>query len=361
MKRRLPDRPLGIFAIAVAIFGAVVLFGRSFGLVTLSRDGLAMDTVIRITASARTSRDELEKTLSRALRLIEALDETFSLYDGRSRLSSVNANAGIRPVSVDTAFFSALGAAIEIAKSTNGAFDPTIGPLTTLWNIRDRGDKRLPTPEEIASALTHVGIRRIRMKHPDELFLTDRDTKIDLGGIAKGYASREVAKLLRSEGVVSALLDLGGNIMLLGPTPDGEPWRIGIQHPFKPRGTPLCAVVSSDTAVITAGTYERFATKGDRTFTHIFDPKTGYPVEGDLLSVTVITEDPVAGDALSTAFMVMGIDRTLAFLEKRHGVEAVFVSRAGDAKLDVLATGGLRGFLHSMEEGVEISFAEATR
>ena len=106
---------------------------------------------------------------------------------------------------------------------------------------------------------------------------------------------------------------------------------------------------------------ERFATKGDRTFIHIFDPKTGYPVEGDLLSVTVITEDPVAGDALSTAFMVMGIDRTLAFLEKRHGVEAVFVSRAGDAKLDVLATGGLRGFLHSMEEGVEISFTEATR
>ena len=133
---------LGIFAIAVAIFGAVVLFGRSFGLVTLSRDGLAMDTVIRITASARTSRDELEKTLSRAFRLIEALDETFSLYDGRSRLSSVNANAGIRPVSVDTALFSALGAAIEIAKSTNGAFDPTIGPLTTLWNIRDRKSTR---------------------------------------------------------------------------------------------------------------------------------------------------------------------------------------------------------------------------
>jgi thiamine biosynthesis lipoprotein len=167
-----------------------------------------------------------------------------------------------------------------------------------------------------------------------------------------------VAALLQERGIVSAMINLGGNVVAIGGRADGTAWRIGIQDPSKPHGTPLCALRVHNMSVITAGVYERTWEAGGATYTHIFDPWTGVPISGDLQSVTVVADDAVAGDALSTAFMVTGPALAADLLRILPGVDAVFVSGEGPA-FDVLATEGLRNSIELLNRDCTLSFVDA--
>jgi thiamine biosynthesis lipoprotein len=331
----------------VALLLYRVRVGEVFLTNSRSRDGLAMNTIISVSVSSKKTPGEIDLILDGAFELIENLDKRLSMHDASSDISRVNAAAGLESIRVAPEVAGVVASAIELSAATNGAFDPTIGPVVALWRIGDTENPRhnVPGADEIAEALSLVDYRRVKTTGPDELFLERTGMMLDLGGVAKGYASGAVGDYLRASGVESALVDLGGNVLVVGGRANGEPWRIGVQHPFGRRGEPLCSVAVRDSSVITAGVYERFAMIGGKKYPHIFNTRTGFPVNGDLLSVTVVTNDPTAGDALSTAFMVMGKDDSMKLMKELVGVEAIFVSTGDDGEPRVTATEGLRNGL----------------
>ncbi|MDR3255899.1 MAG: FAD:protein FMN transferase [Synergistaceae bacterium] len=347
-KRR---RVIAAIILTCAAVAAVALRVPGFGMNSRSRDGVAMDTLVSVSVHSRKSADELDRILDGAFELIASLDKKLSMHDASSDISRANAGAGSSGVSVSPEVFGLLFQALRIAEISGGAFDPTVGPLSVLWRAGDRDNPRDEPPDaaEIASALSLVGCGMLSLRAPDEISLEKAGMKLDLGGVAKGYASGAVGNFLKRSGVESALVDLGGNVLALGGRPNGERWRIGVQHPLRRRGEPICSIEIEDSSVITAGVYERFTEMSGRRYTHIFDPRTGRPVEGELLSVTVITDDPTTGDALSTAFMVMGMERAMALADDL-GVEAIFLSARNGAEVELTTTNGLDGRVRVMDD-----------
>ena len=333
---------------------AGVLLIRQFDPVNIvTRDGVAMDTVIRLSVGARKPKAAIEKILDEAFDLLADADKKFSMFNPGSEISAISEASGKEPVKVSAETFAALAAALYVTEITDGAFDPTIGSVTSAWRkALDEG--RIPTDEEISSALTAVGHDRLRLSAPDSVFLS-LEGQIDPGGVAKGHAAAMISDYFRSEGVISALIDLGGDIVVMGGRAErGErsraPWNIGIQHPSKPRGTPICTLKIYEGSVITAGMYERGP--------HIFNPANGLPIDGALKSVTVVSNDPAQADAFSTAFMVMGESRSLELLQIIPGFDAIFISEDEYGEYRILATGGLRDWLTPMPDGGTIEFRD---
>ena len=149
--------------------------------------------------------------------------------------------------------------------------------------------------------------------------------QVDLGSIAKGYVTDEIAEYCRSRGVTCGILNFGGNVVVIGNRPDGEPWNVGIQDPKEPTGQPLITLPTTDGAVVTSGVYERGFTLDGVRYHHILDPKTGWPVQNGLASVTLLTKDSLTADAYDTACFVMGLEKGMALVESLPGVEAVFI------------------------------------
>jgi thiamine biosynthesis lipoprotein len=349
------------FAIICSIIGmgGIFLIGRMDPLNTATLDGVAMDTVIRMTASATQSVADIEKILNGAFDLVSATEKKFSMHDPDSEISAISAASGREAVAVSPETYSVLASAQHVARLTDGAFDPTMGTVTLMWQ-KYLSEGAIPSDPEIASALAKTGYMRLRLSAPGTVFLDSG--MIDLGGIAKGYASSAVRDFLRDKGITSALIDLGGNVAVMGGRAEKresgrQPWNIGIQHPSKPRGTPICVLKLNEGAVITAGDYERYWEVGGRRYTHIFDPATGRPLQTSLKSVTTVSNDPIQGDALSTAFMVMGESRSLELLRVIPGCDAIFVSEE-DGGYRILATSGLRDALEPMPGGDPIYFYE---
>jgi thiamine biosynthesis lipoprotein len=351
---------LHTFTIILSIAGIIAIFmiRRMDPVKTERMDGVAMDTVIRLTASAAKSRPEIRRILEDTYSLIKSEDKILSMHNPDSETSAIGAASGREPVRVSGATYAALAAALAVADLTDGAFDPTVGPVSVLWQ-KYLDDGKIPPDEEIQSALAKVGYAGLKLSAPDSAFLGG-DGALDMGGVAKGYVSASARNLLRSAGITSALIDLGGNVVAMGGRvekgrTEREPWVIGVQHPSKPRGAPICVIRLHEGSVITAGDYERFWNVGGHRYTHIIDPATGRPLEGTLRSVTIVSDDPAQGDALSTAFMVMGESRALELLRIIPNCDAIFISEE-NGRLRVLATSGLRDSLEPAEGGGPIYF-----
>lgn len=351
---------LALLLTLLAAAGALRLFSPQA--VTARRDGVAMDTIVAVSLTAREPRSKLEGVLDEAFAELERMENLFSMHDPASRLSALNAANGDVPTRVDAELYALLRDARALSRRTGGAFDPTVGPLTTLWDEALYAETpALPASGDIAAAAALVDREALFLPESgdDTAFLARKGMKLDLGGIAKGYASGRVADIVRRAGVPSALIDLGGNVVLVGARPDGDDWNIGIQSPERPRGVPAAILSLRDTAVVTAGVYERYAEVDGRRYTHILDPRSGFPVEGALLSATIVADDPVAGDALSTACVVAGVADALALLAEFPGAEAVFIL-SGDVR-EVVATGGLRGRITLPDGPYTLRFVEVRR
>ncbi len=150
--------------------------------------------------------------------------------------------------------------------------------------------------------------------------------QVDLGAIAKGYAADEVAKILKENGVQHAIINLGGNVLTLGGNLEDKPWKIGIQNPFNQRGEYLGIISVQDETIVTSGTYERYFEQDGKKYHHILDPMTGYPVENDIASVSIITKKSIDGDGNSTSVLLLGLDKGMKFIENQAGVDAIFVT-----------------------------------
>ena len=277
----------------------------------------AMDTYMTLSAYG----DNAGEALTAASQEINRLEATLSRTIDTSDISRLNAGAA---VSVQQETRELLLRALALADETGGTFDMTVAPLVTLWGITSDAP-HVPTQEEIDALLPLVGGEHV---HMDTEVTLDTGCAVDLGGIAKGYASGQVAHILRAYDVTSAVVSLGGNVYVCGSRPDGAPWNVGIQDPS---GTGYAATVAlTDCFAVTSGGYQRYFVAEDGTvYQHILDPRTGRPADSDLLSVTVISDDGTAADAYSTALYVMGEQEAVSFWRTHGGFDLILITADG--------------------------------
>ena len=290
---------------------------------SLTMTGTYFDTVVQIEVWGA-DQDMIEH----CRKMCETYEQMLSATIKTSEISRIN-NAGGEPVSVSDDTAELIEKGIEYGELSGGLFDITIAPASSLWDFTDNEDKRIPDPDELAEAVSHIDYRCVHVDG-NTVVLTDPEAQIDLGGIAKGYIADRLKEYLEGEGIEHALIDLGGNMLALGGRYDGTDFRIGLQKPFAETGTAMAALSINDQSVVTSGDYERYFEKDGVIYHHILAPSTGYPVQNDLDQVTIISERSVDGDALSTTCFAMGLEDGMELIRSLDGVEAIFVTKDGE-------------------------------
>lgn len=272
---------------------------------------------------------------------IEEIESRMSVNIPDSEVSRINGTAGKRPVEVSEDTLYVIQRALRVSRLSGGAFDITVGPLVNLWGIGTE-DSRVPENDEIDSLLPLVDYRKVVVDESARtVFLEEPGMRIDLGGVAKGYAADEAVRILKSLGVSRGIIDFGGNIELFGEKPGREPWRIGIQKPDADRGSYVGIVEVEEAAVVSSGSYERYFIEGGSRYHHILNPSTGYPVRNSLESVSVVHPNSTEADALSTAAFSLGLEEGMALIESLENAEGIFLTR--DEKV-ILTPGLSRAF-----------------
>lgn len=289
-------------------------------------DFFAMDTFMSLTAYG----DNAEKGVKAAAARIAELTLKLSVTDENSEISAIN-RAGTAEVSGETAEL--ISFALDIADKTDGALDPTVYPVLRAWGFTT-DENRVPAPEEITALLENIGHERVQIN--GNTVSLDKEMMLDLGAVAKGYAGDETERILRENGINSALINLGGNIQLISSKPDGSDWRLGVKSPIGDGNIGILTI--SDCAVVTSGAYERCFTAEDGTvYGHIIDPASGYPADNGLLSVTIVADKGTLCDALSTALFVMGEERALDFWRQNKNFDVILITN----NAEVLITEGI--------------------
>lgn len=317
--------------ILVAVLLAVPFAVRSYNLYRYHLENqtrFMMDTYVTIFAVGpkRITSPAIKSAMDR----MQEIDAKFNSLNPGSPVYAFN-NEGL-PIS-DPEILGVIRSALQIARDSDGAFDITVAPLIELWGFYGDSPRRLPAETEIKASLAMVDYHNLTLKN-GKLEKKSSGVHIDLGGIAKGYALAQAAKVLRHEGVTSALIDAGGDVYALGKK-GREPWKVGVRSP---RGNELLGYMEVvDLAVMGSGDYERFFIKDGKRYHHIFNPKTGYPAEG-VRAATLIYSDPMAADAWSTAIFALGPKAGLKRVDKIPGMEAVMVTSSGE----ILYSSGLK-------------------
>lgn len=291
----------------------------------LTKTGFYFDTVISVTIYDSSK----EYTLDQCLKLSEHYEKLFSPTLEGSDIWNINHSGGA-PVTVDEETIFLLKKALSYAELTKGQLNPAIAPLSSLWNFSSAAtDTHLvPDSQEIKARLEHTDYQNILI-HGQTVQLSDAESAIDLGCIAKGYIADKLKEYLLKEQVESALINLGGNVLAVGNKPDSSPFLIGIQKPFAESGTAETTVSVSDSSAVTSGIYERYFEEDGILYHHILDPKTGYPVDNNLASVTILSPSSVDGDALSTSCLLLGLEDGSALIESLPDTEALFITKDG--------------------------------
>ncbi len=281
------------------------------------RDIFAMDTYMHLKAYG----EQAPQALREAAAEIQRLEALFSVNESESDIARLRKADG-QSVTVAPETAELLNTALTLCEHTDGALDITIYPVLRAWGFTDTA-YTVPSADTLKELLSLVDYRAVQLN--DRTVTLPKKAAVDLGAVAKGYTGDRLCALLRQAGVTSALLNLGGNVQAVGTKPDGTAWQVGIADPKG--GEPVATVAIEDCAVVTSGSYERFFVAEDgRKYHHILDPQTGYPVDNGLVSVTVIGKSGVLCDALSTAFFVMGLEKSAAYWKTHPEIEALWMT-----------------------------------
>jgi len=278
----------------------------------------ALDTVCTIKAYA--TNGLLESLYERCV----YFEQHLSRHLEDSDVSRINAANG-KPVEVAAETADVIAQALLYSEESGGLFDITVGTALELWDFR-KGI--VPNAEELAEAVKHIGWQGVTVKG-NTVTLLDPKTKIDLGGIAKGYIADDLARMLREAGCEGALVNLGGNVYALGAKANGSEWNIGLQDPNDERGAIIGKMKARDASVVTSGLYERNFEHDGVLYYHILDPLTGYPAKTDIVSVSVYSKKSVDGDAYATTLFLMGADKALKLLGSKDALEGLVVDETG--------------------------------
>lgn len=244
-----------------------------------------------------------------------------------TQISQVNKNAGIKPVKVDKEVFELVERAIKISKLTNGAFDISYASMDKIWKF-DGSMKVMPTEEAIKQSVSKIGYQNIILDPKEQtIFLKLEGMKLGLGGIGQGYIADKIKSLLFSKGCLSGIINVSGDINAWGKQPDGKPWTVGIVNPVN-RNKIFATFPLTDSAVETSGNYEKFVVFNGKRYSHIIDPRTGFPATG-IVSVSVFAKQTEIADALATGIFVLGVDVGLDLVNQIKGVECIIVDDTG--------------------------------
>lgn len=285
----------------------------------VTKTGFYFDTVITLTIYDSSRESLLDDCLS----LADHYEKLFSATIDSSDVSRINQAKG-SPVTVSDETIDLLEKGLTYCKLSEGGFDLTIGKVSSLWNFSEN-DNTLPDAAQLADAVSTVDYENITIEH-NEVRLKNPDTAIDLGGIAKGYIADRMKEYLNENGVTEGTINLGGNVLCIGPKKDDSPYRIGIQKPFDDQGAAAAVIEVTDETVVSSGIYERYITVDDKLYHHILNPATGYPYENNLLGVTIICQNSVDGDGLSTTCFSLGLEKGMELIEGLPDTEAVFIT-----------------------------------
>jgi FAD:protein FMN transferase len=267
-----------------------------------------------------------EHILEEAVERVSEIEDRMSAFNPESDLSKLRANAGRGFQKMHRDTFRLIRKAVTFGALSSGMFDVTIRPLVELWGINKKGNF-VPSDSEIQSALSLVNYQDIGLNERSlGVSLKKLGQSLDLGGIAKGFAADEVKRILLKNGIRSAMINLGGNIMAVGKRPDGQPWQIGVQNPLAPTGQYLGILSETNKTVVTSGSNERFFIKDGIRYHHILDPRTGRPAQSSVLSVTAVCACSEDADALTTALFILGPEKSEPLLRKVEA-EAIFINK----------------------------------
>ena len=336
---------LVVAVVVIAVFGIRRLSGPRLQKAN-SGSRIVMGTFANITAVAKdlkTAGASVEAAFSR----LKRVDELMSDYIADSQLSQVNRDAFDKPIPVDNDLFEVLRISGKYSRQTDGAFDITVGPVVKLWrSTQDGGD--LPTETELAEASAKVGFKKLILDEENKTvrFAVD-GMRLDLGGIAKGYAIDLAIEAMQQTGAIGGLIDVGGDVRCFGPpSDDKESWLVGLQDPSV-EGQLLLVLKLRDMAVATSGDYQRFAEVDGKKYSHIINPQVGSTAD-ELVSVSIVARTATAADALATAVSVMGRQKGLELVDSLDETEVIVVPAGKDAEL--IHTEGIRRYVDTSQK-----------
>ncbi|MVX64688.1 FAD:protein FMN transferase [Clostridium chromiireducens] len=316
---------VSIFIVMIGIIIAILFFVFVTGKYEkheVANSSYALGTLINLRASGNKAQMAIDKAIER----LNEIDDRMSAFKESSDISKVNLSAGTMAEKVNSDTYFVVKKAIEYSEILEGTFDPTIRPLVTLWSIGTKEEK-IPEKSQIEKTLKLVNYNDVIFdEENNSIMLKNNNQALDVGGIAKGFAADEVRDIFYQHNIKSALIDLGGNIFALGSKEDGSDWKVGIQNPFKSRGEYVGILSVKNKSIVTSGNYERYFMKDRKRFHHIIDPKTGYPSESKIISATIISDNSIDGDGLSTGVYMIGIDKAMKIIEAIEGIDAIFIT-----------------------------------
>lgn len=314
----------------------------SFNLVLLSAcggrteyllEGRTMGTTYHIKVVADRSTD-MGDVKAKVDRLLVQINRSMSTYQPDSEISRFNAfREKGKPFEVSGDFLRVMLSAREIFRLTEGAMDSTVNPLVNLWGFGKKGAvTQEPSSQAVADALRLVGFDQIDVVETGYLVKKQPDVTVDLAAIAKGYGVDQVAVLLHGLGFRDYLVEIGGEVYAAGRRADNKTWRVGINQPRPEAAADAVyeVVPLQNRAMATSGDYRNFERIGQTTFSHIIDPRTGYPVQNGVVSASVIADNCTLADGLATALMVMGPEKGIALLDRLREVEGMIITRQAD-------------------------------
>ncbi len=317
-----------------------------------------MDTYCTITVVS-SSKENARRAIDAGYAEIEKLDKYLNNFSPDSEISAVSKSAGAGPVRVSKETLDLMKKTIGISTDTEGAFDPTIAPVLKLWKFSGRpASPTLPSGEAIKNALKLVDYRKIKViNESSTIYLEDAGMELDLGGIAKGYAADKAVEAIKAKGIKGALVAIAGDIRGFGLSTGGNAWKVGVQDPRpesanseKPWEDIFASVHLKDSAISTAGDYQRFFIKDGKRYHHIIAPATGYPSDSGLISVSVIAPEGYMADGIDTAILILGAEKGMKLLESK-GLDGILVT----ADKKVLITKNMKGDIEVLKKNYKVT------
>ena len=328
-KRKSSFTYLTIFLIALALLVGCSPSTKNNGEVQ-QREPVTETAFLMGTMAKITIYDEVkdQQIFQKAFDRISEIEDKMTINEenGKSEVIELNNSAGKSYVKLSPETFYVLEQGKYYSELSQGKFDITIGPLVKLWDI-DTETTELPKETEIKSKLPLINHENLILdKNNLSAKLNNPGMVVDLGGIAKGYAADEAARVLKEAGIKHAIINLGGNVLTLNTKPDGTNWRLGLQDPFEPRGDYMGIVLLNNQALVSSGTYEKYFELDGVRYHHIISPQTGYPEQNSILSVSIVTKDSIDADGLSTTIFLLGLEEGMQMVESLPDTEAIFVT-----------------------------------
>lgn len=334
MPKQAGKQLLVIIIIIISVTGLLAMRIYNPELKRFEINGYSQGTTYKVTYYAADSIVTQNQTDS----LLAAFDQSVSLYKPTSLISQFNRSAkGIR---IDKPFMVLIKKAQEINKATNGLVDITVKPLVEAWGFGQKKVTEFPDSAQIKEILKHVGPDKIWLRG-DFLYKKDPQVQIDLNGIAQGYSADLLAELLEKHSIRNYVTEIGGELRIKGRKPNGEPFKIGIEAIDDNDINPsllLKIIAPGDRAVTTSGNYRKHLEANGKQISHIIDPKTGYPAQQDIISVTVVAKDGITADGFDNGFVTMGMRKTLAFLAKNGNLAAYIIYKKANGAIADTAT-----------------------